>query len=323
MMRGSLIRVIVVWVVSGGTGAGICAEGESLRGRVGVVLEGVEEYELAPHGEGNVYAPHVMIENGLYRMWYGAQGRDGHDRICYAESRDGLEWTKKGIAIDCGTSNHVNDPSVVKVRETYSLYFTRAERDIVDRIDVATSKDGIAWELQGVVVSPGAAGEWDSLVAGRPAVLFEEGVFKMWYDGRKDLPLGSPAKGVPLSASSTRSVGYATSKDGLTWTKHAANPVFGHDAGGVDVSRRRDSQGKEELLMLFESHEGTRMATSADGIAWEERGLYVRKSGEEVDAEGHVTPFLLRAAGGGKPRLYAGVSRDASWNRLRIGVVGD
>lgn len=312
MMRGSLIRVIVVWVVSGGTGAGICAEGESSRGRVGVVLEGVEEYELAPHGEGNVYAPHVMIENGVYRMWYGAQGRDGHDRICYAESRDGLEWHKKGVAIDCGTSNHVNDPSVVKVRETYYLYFTRAERDIVDRIDVATSKDGIVWELQGVVVSPGAAGEWDSLVTGRPAVLFEEGVFQMWYDGRKDLPLGSPAKGVPLSASSTRSVGYATSRDGLTWTKHSANPVFGHDAGGVDVSRREG-----ELLMLFESHEGTQMATSADGIHWEERGFYARRSGEEVDGSGHVTPFLL-GDGSQSPRLYAGVSRDAGWNRLRI-----
>ncbi len=55
------------------------------------ILVGEEEYELQA-GEGNVYAPDVHREGDLYRMWYGGQGRDGHDRVLLAESDDGLTW---------------------------------------------------------------------------------------------------------------------------------------------------------------------------------------------------------------------------------------
>ena len=75
----------------------INAAAEDPRGKraLAVVVRGTEESELAPHGKGNVYAPDILIENGTYRMWYGGQGEDGHDRIHYAESRDGLRWEKK------------------------------------------------------------------------------------------------------------------------------------------------------------------------------------------------------------------------------------
>src|SRR6202042_1907363 len=80
-----------------------------------VILAGQTVTELAPHGEGNVYAPEVLIDGGLYRMWYGGQGKDGHDRIHLAESKDGRTWTRRGVVIDHGEANHVNDPSIVKV----------------------------------------------------------------------------------------------------------------------------------------------------------------------------------------------------------------
>ena len=48
-------------------------------------------------------------------MWYGGQGRDGHDRIHLAESDDGVNWVRRGVVLDNGEANHVNDPSVVKV----------------------------------------------------------------------------------------------------------------------------------------------------------------------------------------------------------------
>ena len=66
------------------------------------ILEGRADSELAPHGEGNVYAPEVLVEGGVYRMWYGGQGRDGHDRIHLAESRDGIAWDRKGVVLDNG-----------------------------------------------------------------------------------------------------------------------------------------------------------------------------------------------------------------------------
>lgn len=281
-----------------------------------LALLGEGPHESAPHGGGNVYAPDVLHEGNFYRMWYGGQGADGHDRILYAESRDGTHWDRKGVAVEDATANHVNDPSVVKTPGGYFMFYTRAGRGVVDEIALATSEDGLHWTPRGVVLSPGDAGTWDALSVGRSSVLLEGGTFRMWYDGRKDLPAGAPVgPGVPTSATSSRSVGYATSRDGLHWTKHAGNPVFGHDAGGVDVKRVGD-----EYVMAYESHEGTQRATSRDGIAWQERGLWLPKSGGPPDAFGHVTPFLLVGAEGQLEAVYVGAASAPSWDHNAIAV---
>ena len=154
------------------------------------VLWAKGELESAPHGGGNIYAPDILIENDTYRhVVWRSRARDGHDRILYAESKDGLRWERKGLAVEDPSANHVNDPSVVKVGDTYFMYFTRAGTGVVDEIALATSPDGIKWTMRGSVISHGNEGAWDSLSVGRPSVLHEDGVFKLWYDGRKDLPL--------------------------------------------------------------------------------------------------------------------------------------
>ncbi len=281
-----------------------------------VLLEGAGDSELAPHGQGNVYAPDVLHDGAVYRMWYGGQGKDGHDRISYAESVDGKSWTRMGVVLKDDQANHVNDPSVVKVGSKFYMYFTRTERDVVDRIDVAVSDDGKVWESHGAAITPGAAQAWDGLSAGRPSVIVEDGLFKMWYDGRKDFPPGAPVKGVPISPTSHRSVGYATSTDGITWTKYQGNPVFEYDAGAIDVKR----VGKT-LLMLRESHEGTRFAVSQDGIHWKDGGSFVNKSTSPWDAHGHVTPFLLLDPQMQIHRLFVGAASAATWDRNRVAVL--
>lgn len=286
-----------------------------------VIVRGTEQSETAPHGAGNVYAPDILIENGTYRMWYGGLGKDGHDRIHYAESKNGIEWKKRGIVLQDKTANHVNDPSIVRVKDQYFMYYTVAGAGVTDRIDVATSGDGIKWQRQGTAVSPGNPGEWDGLLVGRPSVLFEDGQFKMWYDGRKDLPPDAPDPTAPKSTTSKRSVGYATSKDGLTWTKHDENPVCGNDAGGVHVVRYKTC-----YLMLFESHAGTMIAESLDGLRWKNSQLLVKPSGTPVDQHGHVTPFLLAQERGQKVQLYVGAAKAATWDRnsiARIRLDGD
>ena len=137
----------------------------------------------------------------------------------------------------------------------------------------------------------------------------------MWYDGRKDFPLGAPVKGVPMSANSHRSVGYATSPDGLNWTKYEKNPVFEFDAGAVDVKRIAD----DRLILLYESHEGTNYAISRDGIAWSNRGLLVKKTTTPLDQHGHVTPFLFIDPEQKQHRLFVGAARAATWDHNQIG----
>ena len=276
-----------------------------------VVLDPTGDLQAAPHGAGNAYAPEILVEDGVYRMWYGAQGRDGHDRIHLAESADGLVWEPKGVVLDHGSANHVNDPSVVKVGDTFFLYYTRAPVDVRDEIALATSTDGVTWQEEGTVLGPRADGAWDSLLVGRPSVIHENGRFRMWYDGRRDLPIGAPAEGVPKSDRSVRAVGYAESGDGLTWTRPQAEPVFGEDAGGVHVVRVGAT-----LVMTFESREGTRLATSPDGLTWQSQGLLVDRSGTDIDRFGHVTPFLLVEPE--SVTLFAGAASSGSWDRNRI-----
>jgi sucrose-6-phosphate hydrolase SacC (GH32 family) len=280
-----------------------------------LLLRGEGRWESGPHGSGNVYAPYVLFEGGTYRMWYGGQGEDGHDRILHAESKDGTHWDRKGVAVEDATANHVNDPSVVKVNGQYFMFFTRAAEGVVDEVALATSDDGLKWTMRGTVLSRGKTGEWDALSVGRPSVVFEDGLFRMWYDGRKDLPVGAPAEGVPKSPTSTRSVGYATSKDGLHWAKYEKNPVFGHDAGGVDVRKI----GKQ-YVMVYESHEGTKLATSRDGIVWAGHGLWLAKSGEALDAAGHVTPSLLVVPGRQDVLVFFGAAAAGTWDHNAVAV---
>jgi hypothetical protein len=46
-----------------------------------VVLDPTGDFQAALHGAGNAYAPEILIEDGVYRMWYGAQGRDVHGHV--------------------------------------------------------------------------------------------------------------------------------------------------------------------------------------------------------------------------------------------------
>lgn len=60
-------------------------------GRVCVDYKNDEEHALA--------RPCVLKENGLYKMWYSYKGHAGVDyRIGYAESKDGLRWTRRDEA---------------------------------------------------------------------------------------------------------------------------------------------------------------------------------------------------------------------------------
>lgn len=279
-----------------------------------IVLTGVGENESGPHGEGNIYAPSVLIDDGKWKMWYGGQGNDGHDRISYAESPDGKHWNRIGVVLEDKTANHINDPAVIKIGDRFFMYFTRAEKFVIDRIHVATSKDGVEWKQHGVALDAGPQDAWDSLSVGRPTVIHEHDVFKMWYDGRKNFPPCTPVKDVPISTDSHRYVGYATSNDGLTWSRHGDKPVFGNDAGGIDVKRIGDV-----YVMLYESHGGTRYAKSRDGVRWDDSGWLVEKSGNDVDRHGHVTPFLL-TGGKAKSWLFFGAARAASWDRNCIAV---
>lgn len=46
-----------------------------------------------------VYYGSVLAVDGEYRMWYGGAGTDNIRRVCYAASKDGIEWDKPKLGI--------------------------------------------------------------------------------------------------------------------------------------------------------------------------------------------------------------------------------
>jgi sucrose-6-phosphate hydrolase SacC (GH32 family) len=268
-----------------------------------VLFRGDAVTELAPHGLGNIYAPSVVVDGDLWRMWYGGQGKDGHDRIHYAESADsGRSWVKRGVVLENGSANHVNDPSVLRVSGKWFMFYTVAERGTEDAIALAVSPDGLRWEKHGVVLAPGPKGSWDSRLVGRLSVLHENGQFRMWYDGqptKEDRPR--------LKLEGARAVGLATSSDGMQWQRHSTNSVFQRGAGAVDIARVENG-----YLLLYEGQAGVGAAVSGDGVVWKDRGLVTHLSGSDSDRYGQVTPHLVH--NGNAWQIFFGAASRKTWD---------
>jgi len=76
------------------------------------------------------------------------------------------------------------------------------------------------------VLARGPEGEWDSGVVRFPYVLQHNEQFHMFYEAR--LPF-DPSEILPVA------IGYATSTDGINWTKSDLNPIFEADGTGFDA----------------------------------------------------------------------------------------
>src|SRR5438034_1147992 len=57
-------------------------------------------------------------------------------------------------------------------------------------------------------------GKWDTRIRERGWIMREDGVYKLWYTGYDGTPEG------------LRMLGYATSTDGIRWTRHPRNPLL-------------------------------------------------------------------------------------------------
>lgn len=64
-------------------------------------------------GEYAVGRPSVVVEGGVYRMWYSIRSFGEPYRIGYAESSDGIEWTRRDSEAGIERSSHGWDSAMI------------------------------------------------------------------------------------------------------------------------------------------------------------------------------------------------------------------
>jgi len=175
-----------------------------------------------------VFAPSVLIDGATYKMWYaGSSATDTTRKIGYATSPDGITWTRQGSAPVFTASSagswdvKISFPMVIKDGSTYKMWYTGLNASDAGQIGYATSPDGISWTRYATnpVLTFGANGSWDAVYIGSPNEIKVGSQYHMWYRG-----------GV------NGGIGYATSPDGIVWTKYTGNPVIALGSGGWDQS---------------------------------------------------------------------------------------
>ncbi len=142
----------------------------------------------------SVMNPCVLYENGVYRMWYAAGETYEPNVLAYAESKDGVNWVKspinpifvKGAKGSC-EGDRVGGCQVLPHPTLGYLMFYIGYRDIDTAcICAAASPDGVrGWKRFKLnpLVAPDGTG-WDGEACYKPSMLYENGVWRVWYNGR-------------------------------------------------------------------------------------------------------------------------------------------
>jgi hypothetical protein len=160
----------------------------------GESFQRVKRVPILDRTDGEPYtlntAPCVLVEDGLWRMWYVSCVEWVHKdlpryNIKYAESNDGVIWNRQGVVcIDFASpkENALARPCVIKEDGTYKMWFSYKGENY--RIGYAESYDGIRWkrsdEEVGIDVSPEG---WDSQMIEYSYIFEHKRVKYMLYNG--------------------------------------------------------------------------------------------------------------------------------------------
>jgi predicted GH43/DUF377 family glycosyl hydrolase len=214
-----------------------------------------------------VYYPSVLKEMSVYRMWYSGNGQ----KIGYAESSDGLSWSRTSLnpVLDAGSSREwdsggVAVPMVIKDDSIYRMWYEGASPRW--RLGYAESEDGLNFTKTPLnpVLDLGLPGTWEDNLVDEAAVIKDGSSYKMWYSGHDGL---------------SYRIGYATAAYGSRFIKQPSNPILdtgpkgSWEAGRVDVPTIRYENGTYEVWYMGAPGPGAANsqighATSSDGYVW-------------------------------------------------------
>ena len=184
---------------------------------------------ISPRGNGSeaagTFNPAVVIHDGKFVMLYRAQDSNGTSRLGYAESEDGIHFTRRADPVLSPETGYekdggVEDPRLVKFGDIYYLTYTGYNKKDA-QLCLATSRDLIHWERKGVIL-PAYRGNWNVGWTKSGAIIPEkiQGKYWMYFLG--------------TSADKTDQMGLAYSTDLIHWAEATQTPVLPRRPGQFD-----------------------------------------------------------------------------------------
>ena len=158
---------------------------------------------ISPEGDGweaaGTFNPAVVMHGDRVVMLYRAQDKQGTSRLGYAESSDGVHFTRHPEPVlspdaDYEKDGGVEDPRLVKFGDIYYLTYTGYNTKDA-QLCLATSKDLLHWERKGVIL-PAYKGNWNVGWTKSGAIVPEkiDGKYWMYFLGhecRQERPDGA------------------------------------------------------------------------------------------------------------------------------------
>lgn len=280
----------------GAVGIGVGAAGEA-REPDGDTTAGWHKYGSNPVMGGNYgtcFDVSVLREPGKYRMWLSWRPKQS---VALVESADGTHWSTPprvvlGPRKGTGWEDDINRPVVLRRGDEYQMWYTGQARDH-SAIGYAFSADGIEWSRKSERPVLAPEEKWEKAATMCPHVMWDQTaqLYRMWYSGGDQYEPDA--------------IGYATSADGLKWTKHPANPVFKPDAScawekhkvtAAQVEKRGDWHYMFYIGFRDVDHAQIGLARSKDGITgWQRhpQNPIIRPGKNQWDHDACYKPYAI------------------------------
>ncbi|MCK4521446.1 MAG: hypothetical protein KAU20_02645, partial [Nanoarchaeota archaeon] len=235
-----------------------------------------------------------IIYNGTKYLAYGWKGTasegcsgSGAEKAIYrAEGTNATSFSSdtyihKYTDNPCASYKRAHNPSIVKVGSDYYMYHEDYYKWVsgqwsgfISRLD---SPDGYSWSNDLSVLEPhnkgSCDGDWDACHTEFPQVIYENGVYHLWYSTSYRYPC--------VEGGYFYSLAYANSTDGTTFSYRTR--IVDENGNYINQSHAEYCQfqdssifKKDDIYYFIYSKDGDLYyRTSSDRITWEHNGMFL------------------------------------------------
>ena len=199
---------------------------------------------------------------------------DGVDYLYFLSNKNMLGTDGEGTVDSC----HPNDLGMIRQADVFIRFLTPIFLKDKQHSEFPPELVKFTPSKENPLFAGTGKDTWDRNIRERGYILYDEGIYKMWYTGYRE-------------ESAEMHLGYATSDDGLNWTRYPKNPIFSDNwTEDMQVIKHEN-----KYLMVVEGRNDiAHFMLSDDGIHWSDQGdLDVRQTnGDKISPGPYGTPTL-------------------------------